>query len=112
MENINRVKTRINYLTEVTERCNKVKLPLAITSLIGLSSSAVLASLYATPYVGEVLNTATVTVGSLSAVSLGIYFMAVKLSSMSEDEIFELEEKYYLELQKDDFMEKVSSYTR
>ena len=34
MENINRVKTRINYLTEVTERCNKVKLPLAITSLI------------------------------------------------------------------------------
>lgn len=112
MENINRVKTRINYLTEVTERCNKVKLPLAITSLIGLSSSAVLVSLYATPYVGEVLNTATATVGSLSAVSLGIYFMAVKLSSMSEDEIFELEEKYYLELQKDDFMEKVSSYTR
>lgn len=112
MESINRVKERINYLTGVTERCNKVKLPLAISSLIGLSSSAVLASLYATPYVGETLNTATATVGTLSALSLGIYFMAVKLSEISEEEIFDLEEKYYLELEKDEFMERVSSYTR
>ena len=112
VDNITRVKNRISYLNGVTERCNKVKLPLAITSFVGLSSSAVLASLYATPYVGENLNIATAAVGSLTAVSLGVYFMAVKLSEMSEDEIFDLEEKYYFDLQKDEFMDKVSSYTR
>lgn len=109
---ISSIKNRLDYLYELTDRCNKVKLPLAAISLLGISGTAVSASLFGTPYAGETLGLITASCAVVTALSVGGFVFVDKVIRDSDDEIFDIEVKYSEDLEKYNFMERISSYTR
>ena len=111
-ERISDIRKRLNYLNEVSERCNKARFPLGLVSLLGLSSTAVSASLLATPYASEGLVSVTAACTAATIFSVGALALSSKLSRDAEDEIFDLEYEYCDDLEKEKFMERISGYTR
>ena len=111
-ERISDIKNRIDYLYGVSDRCNKIRLPLSLISLLGISGTAVSASLFSTPYAGETLVIITAACATTSIISVGALALASRLSRDADDEIFELENKYSVDLEKNAFMERISGYTR
>ena len=112
MERISDIRNRLDYLQGVSNRCTKLRLPTGLLSLVGLSSTAVSSSLFATPYAGDTLGTITAACATISVFCIGSYILTSKLAKEAEDEIFEIEDKYYLELEKESFMNRITSYTK
>ena len=111
-ERISDIRNRLDYLQGVNDRCNKLRLPLSVISLIGISCTAVSGCLFTTPFAGETLAAVTAGCATASAVSIGAYAMVSKLLRSTEDEIYDIEFEHSEDLEKEEFMERISGYTR
>lgn len=113
MEKISVIRERLDYLHDIEYRGSKLNFILGGISLASVASCATSLSLYTTPIVDQV-NLPCITAGTLTSAIvslLGAYFVSRKLRD-TEEEIIYLEDKYYPELMSEQFMERISSYTR
>lgn len=111
-ERISDIRNRLNYLQGVNDRCNKLRLPFGIMSLASVSGTAVSGCLFTTPLAGETLVAVTAGCVTASAISIGIFVMASKLAKSTEEEIYDIEFEHSEDLEKEKFMERISTYTR
>ncbi len=111
MERLSNVKEQRDELELFVDRCYKAKLVLGACGLATGVSAAVALSLYMSQYSqSEVLPYVIGGSVAVAALSLGAYVFVNAKSNDAQDEIYYLEENYGDQIEKEEFMERISSY--